>query len=390
MNFNRPLTFQEALKKTFKRILTYWAPLSMILGGIGTILGFYTLSAYTTAIGRPDVMASAIEAKSALVLWLAVIALLVAAYFFVLMTTSMLFGLSVSLFNDSPNLQADLVILLVLPVLLGITALMVMIFKGVAIADGYKLICVVLYGCLTILALRKSLTFREAVDRCTTIDLAGSLKSKVTRVFFLIILALTLVGTVISTVLPVSLILKAYSGEDTPEAVTKLMLISIVFASMTLIPVVVFYASKTDLFKRISLCLAAAFVVLVVIIGGSPGGTLTIVYSAASLMKVRDPAVAKFLLTENYATEDFDTEVWDSVETLRTHPLVSAFPLFSFGEVLLLCPEKLVKTELKDWPRKSAYCVVTKSSKTLQMPRKSEVKAEAKKSPKTESQKSAA
>ncbi|WP_367237539.1 hypothetical protein VXM67_05430 [Pseudomonas sp. Rh2] len=388
MNLKKPLTFQEEIKRTFKRIFTYWAPLSMIIGGIGTTLGFYTLSAYTTAIGRPDLMASAIEAKSALVLWLSVISLLVAVYFLVLMTTSMLFGLSVSLFNDSPNLQADLVIVLVFPVLFGIAALMVMIFKGVTIADGYKLICVVLYGCLTILALRKSQTFREAVDYCTTIDLAGSLKSKVTRVFFLIILALSLIGTVISTVLPVSLILKAYSGEDTPEAITKLMLISIIFASMTLIPVVVFYTSKADLFKRISLCLATASVVSVVIIGGAPGGTLTIVYSAASLMKVRDPMVAKFLLTENYATEDFDTEVWDSVETLRTHPLVSAFPLFSFGEVLLLCPAKLVKTEIKDWPNKSAYCVLTKSSKTLQMPRKSQMKA-AKNLTKTESRKSA-
>lgn len=379
MNVTRPLTFQEALKKNVKRIFTYWAPLSVILGGLGTILGFYTISTYTTAIGRPDLMASAIEAKSALVLWLAIIALLVAAYFLVLMTTSVLFGCSVSLFNDSPNLQPDLVKLFLCPVLLGIAALMVAIFKGIELSDGYKLICLVVYGVLTIWALQKSPTFRVAVDLCATTALPGKPKSKAARAFFLVILAFILASTVMSTVLPVSLILKAYSGEDTPEAVTKLMLISIVFASMTLIPVVVFYSSKTDLFKRISQCLAAALVILVIIVGTSPGGPLIIVYSAASLMNVRDEAAAEFMLTEKYAEEDLDTEVWGSVETLRKHPLVSAFTLFSFGDVLLLCPEKLIKTELKDWPAKSAYCVVTKNSKALRMPRKSEVATETKK-----------
>ncbi|WP_247841626.1 hypothetical protein [Pseudomonas sp. MWU12-3103b] len=389
MTFKRPLTFQAALKKNIKRIFTYWAPISVILGGLGTILGFYTISAYTTAIGRPDLMASAIEAKSALLLWLAVIAFLVAAYFLVLMTTSVLFGLSVSLFNKSPDLQVDVMKLLLLPVLLGIAVLMVTIFRGIEVTDGYKLIWVVAYGILTILALQRSPTFRKAINRCATTDSPGKLKNKATRVVFLVMLACILISTVLSTVLPVSLILKSYSGEDTPEALIKLNLISIVFASMTLIPVVVFYDSRTDLFKRVSQCLAAAFVILVIIIGASPGGPLTIVYTASSMMNVRDHTAAKFLLTENYAKEDLDPEVWGTVETVRKYPLASAFPLFSFGDVLLLCPEKLIKTELKDWPAKSAYCVVTKNSKALRMPLKPEMAAEVKRSIETDPQKPA-
>jgi len=79
------------------------------MGGLGTLLGIYTISTYTTAIGRPDLMAAAIAAKSDLVTWLVIVALVVSAYFIVLMTTGILFGLSVSLFNESPNLQSDLV-----------------------------------------------------------------------------------------------------------------------------------------------------------------------------------------------------------------------------------------------------------------------------------------
>lgn len=380
-------TFKQALKKTIKRILTYWAQLAVLVGGLGTLLGFYTISTYTTAIGRPDLMAAAVDAKSALVLWLAIVALVVAAYFLILMTSSILFGLAVSLFNDSPTIQPDVVKVLVLPVLIGVTALMTVIFKAPELDDFKKLGCMAMFTIVTLLALHLSPKFRLAVDVCATAAAPGNANSKATRIYLLVMLALLLVGAVISAVFPASLILKAYSGEDTPEALTKLMVISIFSAGMTLIPVVVFYVSKADIFKRISQCIAAAFIILLIVIGVSPGGSLTIVYSAASIMKVRDQTEAKFLLTEDYAKEDFDAQIWGSVETVRNLPLISAFPLFSFGDVLLLCPVKLIKTELKNWPAESAYCVVAKNSKATRMPRKSEEAAQAKKSINTEAQK---
>ncbi|WP_454868258.1 hypothetical protein [Pseudomonas farris] len=380
-------TFKQALKKTIKRILTYWAQLAVLVGGLGTLLGFYTISTYTTAIGRPDLMAAAVDAKSALVLWLAIVALVVAAYFLILMTSSILFGLAVSLFNDSPTIQPDVVKVLVLPVLIGVTALMTVIFKAPELDDFKKLGCMAMFTVVTLLALHLSPKFRLAVDVCATAAAPGNANSKATRIYLLVMLALLLVGAVISTVFPASLILKAYSGEDTPEALTKLMVISIFSAGMTLIPVVVFYVSKADIFKRISQCIAAAFIILLIVIGVSPGGSLTIVYSAASIMKVRDQTEAKFLLTEDYAKEDFDAQIWGSVETVRNLPLISAFPLFSFGDVLLLCPVKLIKTELKNWPAESAYCVVAKNSKATRMPRKSEEAAQAKNSINTEAQK---
>lgn len=372
-------TFKQALKKNLKRILAYWAQLTVLVGGLGTLLGIYTISTYTTAIGRPDLLAAALNAKSDLVTWLVIVALVVAAYFLILMTSGILFGLAVSLFNDSAANQPDVVKVLVLPVLLGIAALMALIFQGPELSDSKKLVCLGLYVVLTLSALHISPKFREALADCAKVVPAKAPKgvtrekipSKGARIALLVMLAFSLSGAVLSAVLPASVILKAYTGEDTPEAVTKLMAISILNAGMTLIPVVIFYVSKADIFKRILQCVAAAFAVLVIVIGVSPGGSLALVYSAASVMNVRDQSVAKFLLTEDYATEDFDGKVWGSVETARNLPLISAFPLFSFGDVLLLCPAKLVKTELKNWPSESPYCVVAKNSKAHRMPRKS-------------------
>ncbi|URM26330.1 hypothetical protein LLY42_20660 [Pseudomonas frederiksbergensis] len=386
---NHP-TFKQALKKNIKRILTYWAQLTVLVGGVGTLLGFYTISTYTTAIGRPDLMGAAVDAKSALVFWLAIVALVVAAYFLILMTSSILFGLAVSLFNDSPTIQPDVVKVLVMPVLLGITALMAVIFQAPELGDYEKLGCMALFTIVALLAVHMSPKFRLAVDVCATAAAPGNANSKTTRIYLLLMLALLLVGAVVSAVFPASLILKAYSGEDTPEALTKLMVISIFSAGMTLIPVVVFYVSKADIFKRISQCVAAAFVILVIVIGVSPGGSLTIVYSATSIMKVRDQTEAKFLLTEGYANEDFDAQIWGTVENVRNHPMISAFPLFAFGDVLLLCPVKLIKTELKNWPAESAYCVVAKNSKATRMPRKSKETVQTKKSIETEARKPSA
>jgi len=100
------------------------------------LLGFYTLSTYATAIGRPDVMAAAIEAKSALIPWLATVIGMLGVYLLILLSTTVLFGLTVSLFNDITSLQNRLVGLLLLPVLTGILLLLWQIFEGPALSDG--------------------------------------------------------------------------------------------------------------------------------------------------------------------------------------------------------------------------------------------------------------
>lgn len=82
-----------------------------------------------------------------------------------------------------------------------------------------------------------------------------------------------------------------------------------------------------------SLSLKMALVILSVVIGIASGGPETIVYSSASVMTVHNESAAKFLLTEAYAVDDFSADIWGRVESVRNQPLISAFPLFSFGDV---------------------------------------------------------
>ena len=367
-----PLTFQQTLKKNLKRVLNFWAPLSVIFAGLGTLLGFYTLSTYATAIGRPDLMAAAVEAKSVLIPWLATVIGMLAAYLLILLSTTVLFGLTVSLFNDAASQQHKLVGILLLPVLAGIVALLWQVFDGPRLDDWDRLSWSLVWLAIALLVMLAFPSFRYSVDACATLASPRNPRSWPLRVWFMVMVSLLLMATVISAVFPASLILKAYIGEDTPEAVNRLKYISMFAATVTLLPVVVFYVSKADLFKRLSLGLLAVIVTGTMVIGISPGSPAAIVYAAAQVMNVRDPVPARFMLTETYAKEDFDTEVWGTIETVRDQPVVSAFPLFSFGDVLLLCPTSLANKGRKEWPAQSGYCVLTQSSNAIRMPKKAQ------------------
>jgi MFS family permease len=366
----RPLTFQQAVKKNLKRVLTFWAPLSVLFTGLGALLGFYTLSTYATAIGRPDVMAAAIEAKSALVPWLATVIGMLAVYLLILLSTTVLFGLSVSLFNDIASQQHKLVGVLFLPVFAGIVALMWQVFAGPSLTDGWKLVWTLIWLVLALASLLAFPVFRLAVDTCATLASPGNARSWPLRFWFMLMVALLLVATVICAIFPASLILKAYVGEETPDASHRLMFVSMFAATVALLPVVVFYVSKADLFKRLGLGVLAVIVSGGMVITISPGSPAAIVSAAALVMNVRVPVAANFMLTKTYAVEDFDTTVWGPVDTVRGQPVVNGFPLFSFGDVLLLCPTSLISKGRKDWPEQSAYCVLTQSSAAIRMPKK--------------------
>lgn len=367
-----PLTFQQTLKKNLKRVATYWAPLSVVFAGFGTLLGFYTLSTYATSIGRPDLMAAALEAKSALIPWLAAVMGMLSAYLLILLSTTVLFGLTVSLFNDIPSQQHKLTGVLLVPILVGIVGLLWQNFKGPDLDDWGKLIWMLIWLAVSLLVLLLIPMFRVAVDTCATMASPRNPRSGSLRCWFMLMVALLLLATVIGAVFPASLILQAYTGEDTPEALSRLMIISMFAATVALLPVVVFYVSKADLFKRLSLGLLMMLVSGGVVIAISPGSPAAIVYSAALMMEARTSVEARYMLTTEYATEDFDTAIWGSVETVRGKPEVSAFPLFSFGNVLLLCPTSLVKTSRKEWPQHSAYCVLTQASSSIRRPKKSD------------------
>lgn len=360
--------FLQSFKTNFKRVLTYWVQIGLTISAIGTVIGYLTLSLYTRSIGRPDLIAAAMDASSALVSWLAITAFVVFAYLFVLASTTVLYGLSVSLFNKSPVEQRRVALKFLFPVCLGMTAFIVSIYIGRDWNQGWAFLTTTLLVLFATGLLCFSSDLRKAVKTCAENDLPDAVSSGAAKIWFVAMVFFMLVATVVSAVAPAGLILKAYVGDGTRQNMLLLMAISLFAAIAALVPVIVFYRSKTMLFTRILFTAGAALVVLVLVINISPGGATMIVNSTASLMNARSNKIANYLIDDVYKENDFDLKVWTGSKTLHDRPLISGFPLFSFGDVLLLCPSTLVDTSMKDWPSKSAYCIVTKNSKVTRMP----------------------
>ncbi|RMT83032.1 hypothetical protein [Pseudomonas viridiflava] len=366
------LTFRDELKIMVKRLITHWQVFSVFLGGLGTLIGFYTIYKYTQTIGRPDLIAAIFDAKSALFFWLIIITIVVSAYLLILITTTGIFGLTASFLDDNHSTRARLTLILALPIALGITALIWSVYKTPyhnEITIGLSLI---IFSIVNTALLHMSSTFRNAINRWVASSASSNPNSKFVRFTALFILNILILGTIVSAVFPALLIVKAYSGEDTPEAANDLMIASIVSACAMLIPVIAFYLTNANLFVRTTSLLTTLLIALFISIAISPGGSSYIVYQAAYLMSAREQSASYFLLTENYTKENFDEKTWGTVVIQDKKPVIEAFPLFSFGDTLLLCPEKFLKTERKDWPSKSPYCAVIKNSKAQRLPKNNE------------------
>ena len=358
----------QSFKTNFKRVLTYWAQIGVTISAIGTGIGYLTLSLYTRSIGRPDLISAALDASSALVLWLAITALVVFAYLLVLASTTALYGLSVSLFNKAPDEQRKVALSFLIPVCLGMTAFMVSIYIGQGWNQGYAFLITTLLVLAATGLLCVSKDFRLAMRACAEIDLPQGVSKRGARIWFGAMVFFMIVATVVSAAAPTGLILKAYVVDGARQNMLLLMAVSLFAAIAALAPVVVFYRSKTDLFTRVLFAVGATLAVVMVVIIISPGGATMIVNSTASLMNARSNKIANYLIDDVYKENDFDLKVWIGTKTLHDHPLITGFPLFSFGDVLLLCPSTRVDTLMKDWPAESAYCIVTKNSKVTRMP----------------------
>jgi sterol desaturase/sphingolipid hydroxylase (fatty acid hydroxylase superfamily) len=121
-------TFEEVLRKNFKRVLTYWSQIGTVMGLSAVGLGLISLYMYTRAIGRTDLFMASIDAKSALMIWLVIVLVLMSAFLFLLTVTTLLFWLSASLFHRTPGRLKDVVVWLTLPFLVGFLGYVVVIY----------------------------------------------------------------------------------------------------------------------------------------------------------------------------------------------------------------------------------------------------------------------
>jgi hypothetical protein len=422
-------TFAEVLKHTVRRILSYWTQITVTLGLLATGLGFITLYLYTRTIGRIDLFMPSIDVKSALLVWVVLVLLLMLSYLFILGATTWMFGCSVSLFSNLKDNQPKIVFYLAVPTVVGFSAFILSTFFLPTLnawATFTGLFGIVFVACVLMYAftpfkkvIRKSILVQARLDRARLKRLAHhqqikqkkqkpqktagfaktwlpkwladswqALKNKATpkwlwvtgrlrglmswiwarKEFWLVtLLSISIFVTVIFAAFPILLTIRSYMERETPDTVPYVAGLSWLTLIFTLLPVIIFYCSKGDIYKRTFNGLVAMIVAFCAFTMLSPGSLSHITYIAAEGLSVRQKTADRYALPEDIALEDLSATLWKTRQVAKKIE-VEAFQLYSFGDVLLLCPKDMLRLELKELKNYSKFCVSTLNSKVVRKP----------------------
>lgn len=356
------------VKKNIKRIVNHWVVVSLTLSASGALFGFVILSTYLNAIGLPDLFPSALDTKTALVPWMILVALLLIFYMFMLTLNSGIFASGVGLFSKQPYAQTTLVRALSLPVLVGITLQM----SGIVWELDLLLTFLgSLIGGMAVLgALMCSEKFGAAIHVAGFMTAKPEMGAKWQAKFgALFPLSMVVFGTVVTAVLPVQVALSTYPTPTDFESTLALNIKAIVVSLLALVPAFTFFAFGKNLLIKMRNTLAVLIVMIAAVLTLAPRTFPAMVYRTAYFMGLRDTTVNAYLITDTYSADDFDAG-WGHVTTVKDRPIVTGFPLFKLGDLLILCPANLAGVQLTEWPKKSRACLVTDTKTAKRLPEK--------------------
>ncbi|WP_431145986.1 hypothetical protein [Pseudomonas alvandae] len=424
-------TFAEVLKQTVKRILDYWTQITVTFGLLATGLGFVTLYLYTRTIGRIDLFMPSIDVKSALLVWVVLVLLLMLSYLFILGGTTWMFGCSVLLFSNLKDNQPRVLFYLTVLTVVGFSAFIWGTFFPPIPLGAWEtfiaLLLIVFVVCWLMYAVtpfkrivRKSTLVQARLDRARLKRLEASKQAKKKRLsthkatrppkawmkkwhalvhecgkktastrlcvkekwqrllswvqarkeFGLVtVLSLSIFLTVIFAAFPILLTIRSHMERETPDTVPYVAGLSWMTLIFTLLPVIVFYCFKGDIYRRTFNGLVAMVFAFCAFTLLSPGSLSQITYIAAGGLSVRQQTVERYALPDDIKLQDLDATMWKTRQRDSQKIEIEAFQLYSFGDVLLLCPKDMLSLELKELKSYSKFCVSTLNSKVARKPR---------------------
>ncbi len=357
----------------FNEILKLVAEKWVLIGGIGALISavvsYGVLMTYSLAIGRIDLLPLLFDKKfSALLPWMGLVAFLLIVYMAVMFVATAFYSLSVSLFNEAPNLRPAVARIFFWHAVAGSLLFVGFAFKRPDM--NHWLVAIVIVFCMAVMV-GVSMRSKKLRVALKFVSLFNNLKARGVwwhQVGVFVFAYSILMLAIFSVAYPMSVFLKSYTGKDTPEAIESLMGISMIAVVLLFLPALIFFVSKKHVVIRAFLTSSSALIITLVVVAICPGVSSTLVYKAAEMVGVREMSSFKYRLLKNFEIKDFDKATWGDVDGSPDLPVVTAFPLFSLGDVLLLCPSSLNSTRLGGWPDHSHACILTQGSDVVKLP----------------------
>jgi len=354
-------TFEEVLRKNFKRVLTYWSQIGTVMGLSAVGLGLISLYMYTRAIGRTDLFMASIDAKSALMIWLVIVLVLMSAFLFLLTVTSLLFGISTSLFHRTPGRLKDVVVWLTPPFLVGFSGYVFIIYYDPGwLPEWQSLLVLLALFLLSCGGLLSRPGFKQLIEE--------NLTPTRDKTDFLVVLMICLLGTFCVAIIPILVILNAYVNEVSSNSPHYVAVLTLLILVLTLLPVVIFYRKIGSLYKRLLYSVLSVVMIALAFLFVLPGTMSQITYKAAGGLDVRQDGIERFVLLDDLELNDLDPLMWNTRLTSQRHVEVQGFQLFSFGETLLICPRGLRNLRLNQMHTYTRHCIKTRNSAVSRKP----------------------
>lgn len=358
-------SFFDITIKNMRRLLRHWTPVTVSGAFIGLALSFIGLFNYTTSIGRIDLFMAATEARPALAIWLFSILLLLFLYLSFFVGSSMLYGITVSMFDKVPDRYPVIARWFLIPTTSGFGLFLLSVFhKPEWLSEGWAVIGV----CLVVVILSALLCAFKSVRKIIKDNTSSS--SATERGVFLFFLLILTIGIVLASTFPTFFILKTYIGEDNPEALNFLACLSMITFFFTLAPTFIFYQAKGSTSKRIFYTLTTVLILYILFLIISPGTFSSSVYTAAGQLGIRENQLNRFTLDDGTLLSDLDGLQWRTHLNKQGRTEVVGWPLFSFGDTLLLCPASLLSRSIHVMRRYTLFCIHTQHSKVQRKPRR--------------------
>lgn len=365
----KPASLQPDIYAALKLMAEHWGLIGSLGALLSAVVSFGILMTYAKAIDRIDLLPLVFDKQlSALLPWMGMVAFVLFLYMVVMGVTTLFYALSVSMFNQTPNLRPTVAWFFFWAAVVGSVIIVTFAFQGPEV-DHLIVACVIILGMSAVMGgALKSKKFRMALELVSLFSNLKKLGVWWHQAGVFLFAYFVLMVAVFAAVYPMLILLKSYTGKDTPEAITTLMIISMVAVVLLFLPALIFFVSKKHIVTRGLLSVGSALLVTLVVVAIYPGASSTVVFKAAGMMGVRETTPLKYRLLKNFEAKDFDSASWGTVDASPDLPVVEAFPLFSLGDVLLLCPSGLSGTRLGQWPEHSHACIVTQRSDVVILP----------------------
>lgn len=363
-NASQPSETKKLMFKVLRKAPKHWKSITTVISLYASGTAIFGLYIFLSTIDRIDLFMPSIAISPALFAWLFCATLVLMAVLLCIVTPAIVFVGLVSLFSLPTKHAAQLGTKFAALTVGGFAILTAAAFFVGPEKAPWAILAVWLLGISGIAGI-VACTQRQRNKYLSQVRAKNPYRGKI--VVVVVFASLVYLLGVLTGVYPAIFIAMSHS-DSADYSLYVVGAISIFWILILFVPIITFYKTDGILTKKISNSFIATCVAILAFFAMSPSLFGLVAYSAAAAVKLRDQKVSEYIVSKKYPIATLDPELWQVREIKDTDntATIRAFPLFKFGDTLLLCPARYAHYSRDDIASITKYCFATSKSEITQ------------------------